>query len=128
MGNRPTKSHRIMETNNTLFNNAYEGSYYTIIGCGGDLNDWKVGYEELLAKEGVGKPKEWHSFTGADMNDEYSLTGENRYPDDLTFLCFPLDGLDIGKLAMFKLRMGDRWFDDIVNNDSRREAEMLSES
>ena len=33
-----------------------------------------------------------------------------------------LDGLDVGKLAIFKLQMGDRWFDDVVDNDLRREA------
>ena len=50
-----------------------------------------------------------------------SLLGSNRYPDDLVFLAFSLDGLDVGKLAMFKLRFGARWFDDIVENNARRE-------
>jgi len=104
-----------------LFKKAYEGSYYTIIGCGGELRDWMDGYEELLTKAEIGKPSEWFEFTGRDMNAEYGLTGNNRYPDDLHFLCFPLDGLAVGKLAMFKLQMGDRWFDDIVDNNARRD-------
>lgn len=112
-----------MITKNELFQKAYEGSYYTIIGAGGAIEDWINGYNDLLAKAGIGKPSAWHEFTGEDMNKEYGLTGDNRYPDDLHFLCFPLDGLDIGKLAMFKLRMGDRWFDDIVDNNARREEE-----
>lgn len=112
-----------MITTSDLFKNAYAGSYYTITGCGGDLQDWKDGYEKLLQERNIGKPSAWFKFTGRDMNDAYSLTGRNRYPDDLTFLCFPLDGLDIGKLAMFKLIAGDRWFDDIVDNNRRREEE-----
>ena len=56
------------------------------------------------------------------LNDEFNLTGTNRYPDDLHCLAFSLNGLDIGKLAMFKLDWGDRWFDDIVDNDRRREG------
>ena len=36
-------------------------------------------------------------------------------------MAFPLDGLDVNKLAMFKLQMRDRWFDDIVDNNARRE-------
>lgn len=100
---------------------AYEGSYYTITGCGGELQDWIDGYEKLLAEKKIGKPLAWYDFTGADMNAEYGLTGRNAYQDDLRVLCFPLDGLDIGRLAIFKLIAADRWFDDIVDNNLRRE-------
>ena len=102
-----------------LLDKAYNGSYYTITGAGGDLEEWKNGYQELLNKEGIGTIKEWITFTGSDMNTKYNLTGDNAYPNDLTFLAFPLDGLDIGKLAIFKIRMQDRWFDDIVDNNRR---------
>ena len=110
-----------MITTKDLFTKAYEGSYYTIIGCGGTLRDWTEGYEKLMGKDGIGKPSGWYQFTGKDMNEHYGLTGNNRYPDALQFLCFPLDGLNVGKLAIFKLRMGDKWFDDIVDNNRRRE-------
>lgn len=103
--------------NNDILDKAYAGSYYTIIGAGGNLDEWKNGYQELLNKEGIGTIKEWITFTGADMNNKYQLKGDNAYPDDLTFLAFPLDGLNIDKLAIFKLRMKDRWFDDIVDNN-----------
>lgn len=106
-----------------VFKKAYEGSYYTIIGAGGDLQEWKDGYNELLEKEEIGHVdnNDFVTFSGKDMNDEYNLTGDNRYPDDLTFLAFPLDNLNIGKLAIFKLKMRDRWFDDIVDNNLDRE-------
>lgn len=103
--------------NNDILDKAYAGSYYTITGAGGNLDEWKNGYQELLNKEGIGTIKEWITFTGADMNNKYQLKGDNAYPADLTFLAFPLDGLNIGKLAIFKLRMEDRWFDDIVDNN-----------
>lgn len=106
-----------------LLQKAYEGSYYTIEGCGGNLEEWKEGYEKLLTDNGIGKPIEWIEFTGKDMNDIYELAGSNRYPDDLHFLAFPLDDLNISKLAIFKLTMQDRWFDDIVDNNARREED-----
>ena len=104
-----------------VLEHAYQGSWYTITGAGGDLSEWTEGYEDMLALEGIGKPREWHSFKGSDMNERYGLTGENAYPDDLTFLAFPLDGLDVSRLATLKVRLRDRWFDDIVMNDLRRE-------
>lgn len=102
---------------------AYNGSYYTITGCGGCLKEWIEGYEKLLQANEIGKPIEWIAFNGKEMNEEYGLTGDNAYQDDLNFLAFPLDGLNVGKLSIFKMCMGDRWFDDIVDNNAMREAE-----
>jgi len=102
------------------FDKMYNGSYYTIEGAGGDINEWKEGYQNWFDERGIGKIKEWFMFSGKDVNDYYGFVGKNRYPDDLTILTFPLDDLDIGKLAMFKLQMGDRWFDDIIDNTLRR--------
>jgi len=105
-----------------FFEEAYNGSYFTIEGAGGDLNDWMNGLNELLGKESIGQVETFYTFKGSDMNKYYKLTGDNKYPNNLTFLSFPLDGLSTGKLAMFKLRMGARWFDDIVDNNARREG------
>lgn len=97
------------------------GSAYTITGAGGDLNEWVEGYNKLLKDGGIGTPEKWYTFKGKDMNNAFGLTGNNRYKDDITFLSFSLDGLNIGKLAMFKLQMQDRWLDDIINNNLMRE-------
>lgn len=100
-----------------LFSQMYDNSYYTIIGVGGDINEWIDGYTKLLEKENIGKLEKFIVFTGKDMNRHYGLYDSVAYKDDLTFLAFPLDGLDTGKLAMFKLYMKDRWFDDICDNN-----------
>ena len=103
----------------TDFDVMNNGSYYTIVGAGGDLNEWVDGYNKLLAEEGIGKPTEWLTFKGDAINSRYNLQGENAFKPDTTFLVFPLNGLNVGKLAMFKLRMEDRWFDDLVANSVR---------
>ena len=78
-------------------------------------------YEQEQDKAGIGTPKRFIAFKGADMNVHYGLTGDNAYQDDLPCLMFPLDGLDVGKLAVIKLKMHDRWFDDIVDSNRRRQ-------
>lgn len=103
--------------NKNVFQRMYKESWYTIIGCGGDLEEWKDGYNKLLNARGIGVPKEWVHFTGKEMNEEYDLEEDKKYPDDLHFLAFSLEGLDVNKLAIFKVQMQDRWFDDIVNNN-----------
>lgn len=100
-----------------IFEHLYENSAYTIIGVDG-IQEWIEGVTKLLEQESIGTPTLWYTFLGEDMNEFYSLTGSNRYPDDLHFLAFDIIGLDIGKLAMFKLVHRDRWFDDIVDNNA----------
>ena len=112
------------ENREAIFKAAYEGSYYTILGCAGDLNEWTSGYGDMLEHLSIGTPKEFYTFKGADMNEHYELTGNNAYRDDLTGLMFPLDGLDTAKLSMFRLRAQDKWFDDIVDNNRRRQNDI----
>lgn len=101
---------------------AREGSYYTIVGVGGPLSEWLEGYEGLMAAAGIGKPQEWFQTTGGDVNlfatraKNGPIHPDDCFKNDLTILMFPLDGLDVGALAIFKMRMADRWFDDIVAN------------
>ena len=101
---------------------AENGSWYTILGVGGDPQDWVDGIEGLLAEKGIGKPKAWFKTTGRAINE---YVGEvprsvDEFPGGLFVLMFPLDGLDVGKLAIFKLEMQDRWFDDVVDNMRER--------
>ena len=62
-------------------------------------------------------------FSGKMMNDKYGLTGDNAYPDELNILSVPLDAFEnAGKIALPRMQIGGRWFDDIVDNNARREG------
>jgi hypothetical protein len=101
---------------------AYEGSYYFIAGTGGDLAGWTSGYEELMGQQEIGKPTQWLQTNGATVNGFASqhhhglITDRDQFPGDLSCLLFPLNELHVGRLAMFKLQMQDRWFDDVIQN------------
>ena len=101
---------------------AQAGSFYTIVGAGGPLGTYIETVESFLAGEEVGKPQEWFTTKGHEVNEYARLTkrGEiyegDKFLPDTTFLMFPLDGLHIGRLAILRIRMGDRWFDDMVEN------------
>src|SRR5690606_37670868 len=92
---------------------AYYWLWYTISGCGGDLSEWTAGYEEWLT--GIGKPVAWYQTTGAEIN-EFAGETHGPFPEDVVVLMFPLDGMPVGKLAMFKIEKQDRWFDDVIDN------------
>ena len=102
---------------------AYDNWYYTILGAGGDINEWMNGYQDLCDKAEIGTIKQWYRTTGKVLNDKWGLIGDNRFQDDLTILMFDYEGMNIGKLAIFKLRAGDRWFTDIIDNSVRHSKE-----
>ena len=102
-------------------------SAYTITGAGGDIQEWVNGYNKLLQEQNIGVPKKWMTFTGKQMNECFNLVDTKRYENDVIFLAFPLDGLDVGKLAMFRLQMEDQWFDDIVANNAAHDDDSDSE-
>ena len=53
----------------------------------------------------------FYIWKGELMNKSYELTGNNAYPNDLTFV-----GIGNFYNPMFKLAIGARWLDDIVYN------------
>lgn len=100
---------------------AFENSYYFIAGCGGDLQDWITGYENMMTLEGIGKPVKWLRATGAQVNAFAGpdLRKTSYFKKNLVCLLFPLEGLNVGKLALFRIQMEDRWFDDVIQNMRR---------
>ena len=99
-----------------------KGSYYTIVGAGGEPQEWIDGYSKMLQDAEIGIPSKWVVFKGREVNRHFGITAD-PFPNDLTFLAFSLDGLNVAKLAMFKLQQGDRWFDDIIDNTLRLQEE-----
>lgn len=61
---------------------------------------------------------------GSLMNHVYNLTGHNAYQNDLSIICFKLAEMEnpLG-IAIPRFELGGRWFDDVVDNNVRREQE-----
>lgn len=79
-------------------------------GCGGDLDEWVTGINDMLTEEGI-------LLEGTRINDCKSFTHDN-----LTCLLFPFKDakLDIGKFAIWRLKthsqFGGMWLSDYVPN------------
>jgi len=96
----------------TFFDEFYNSSIFTWAGQIASDDEFKTIIEELHLEEPV-----FYVFSGKQMNDIYNLTGSNRYQDDLTFVSIK-DYYN----PIVKLQVGARWFDDIVDNNARREG------
>ena len=88
--------------------NLYEKKDYLVIqGCGGDLKEWVTGISEMLIENEV-------ATKDFKFNKVYTFKN-----DGLINLIFPLDNLNIGKLAILRLKMRDfgaMWLSDYVDN------------
>lgn len=106
-------------TTNQQLEILYKNSAFTMEGLLEDsIPDLLKWMEEMnaLTKE---TPTVW-VFSGKLMNDTYDLTGDNRYPDDLTIVS--IMGINQMKVAIPRFTIGARWFDDIVDNNKIREG------
>ena len=81
-----------------------------IQGCGGDLQEWVNGINEMLTERGILQNE-------SRFEKAYTFNNEK-----LTCLLLPFDGvqLDVGKLAMWRLEtrdvFGGTWLSDYVPN------------
>lgn len=103
-----------------MLNEFCQNSMFTFEGIdieGKNGKDFKMKFEAIARRTGF-KEKEMigYVFKGKHMNEIYRLTGDNAYPDDLTFVSIPNY-----YNPFVKLEVGARWFDDIVANNAIRE-------
>lgn len=103
-----------------------------VLGTGGDLNDWVNGISNILQKENIVKDGV-DTFTSASV-----ITGNIRGVGgrkDLLLIFNPEANVQVGKLAMWRLRFGDiSWLEDYTVNYAKdfgvsipSEAEVESE-
>lgn len=115
----------LIEVNKDKIKELENSSAFTLEGMMLDKENLD-GIAETFIEEELVKPdtKEivGYFWYGNLMNDVYNLHGENRYSDDLPFLCFDNTTFDgNGNLNVFKMMVGARWLDDIVANNAIRE-------
>ena len=60
-------------------------------------------------------------ITGEFMNISYGLTGINAYPNDINIVS--VININQGPIIIPRFEVGGRWFDNIVDNNARRERE-----
>lgn len=78
------------------------------------------GVEDWLKSNGVDTSKAVvNIISGNTMNTIYKLHGTNAYKDDLNIVS--ITGIDTSKVVIARFQVGARWFDDVVDNNKRRE-------
>ena len=82
-----------------------------------DVLQWVKQYTKFKTAE-----EEVFVVSGNTMNNFYGLTGINQYVPHLNIVCVKLSDLESPmKLVLPRFRVGGMWFDDVVDNNARRE-------
>ena len=86
----------------------------------GQFRDWINEHTKM-------KTEDFYIIKGIVMNWAYQLTALNAYPKDVTLVAVKLTDLaDPSRIIRPRFEIGGRWFDDIVDNNSRRQKEIDS--
>lgn len=105
-----------LKNNSETLQKLYKGSGCTMLGY---MPEELPLYINQLKENGFLK-EDFTVYTcdGSDLNTEFKLEGQNKFPDDLhIFIIDPADMKDLGKFAIsLRFQMGYRWLDDIINN------------
>ncbi len=115
---------KIMVGDRATLDALYNDSAFTIEGL--EPSDESLGQlAEWIRRLTEFRREDFYIVEGRTMNREYGLTGTNAYPDSgCTIVCVKLSDLEKPMtLAIPRFKVGGRWFDDVVNNNARRENE-----
>lgn len=109
------------EITESLCEELYNDSALTLEGLDLDSLD---DYAKYLDEEcGLKENAVFHVIDGYTMNSLYDLSSNNAYPDDLHIVVIKLSDLvKPNKIIMKRFNFGGRWFDDVVDNNARREC------
>lgn len=102
----------------------YDNSAFTLEGVAPTKKNVKNIFDWLKKHTGI-KNETAYAIPGSLMNRVYNLTGNNAYPKtNCHLVCVKLDDMeDPMATALPRFQIGARWFDDIVENNARREEE-----
>ena len=99
-----------------------ENSAFTWEGMNASDENLQAIVDDFKENTDIKLPVNFYKWNGELFNEVFGLSDANAYQNDLTFLSVDLDNWsDIGKLPIYKMRVGARWLDDIVDNNAVRQ-------
>ena len=99
-----------------------DGSAFTWEGMSYAKENLQDIVDDFKQNTDIKLPVHFYIFDGRTMNRMYDLTDKNAYPDNLSFVSVSLDNwASMGNLPIYKMQVGARWLDDIVDNNKVRQ-------
>ena len=119
------KINRIKVTTRKQLDKLYNCSALTVIGLQDSDEELKAFGKWIQCRTKISQPLPIYIIKGKTMNEEYGLTKENAYPEEINLISVDLNDIEMGsKIILERFSIGGRLFDDIVNNNKLRQNEI----
>lgn len=116
------KEFQLVEADEEKVKELKNNSAFTWEGMAISVDNLQAIVDDLKENTKIKLPVIFYTWKGELFNAMYGLTENNAYPDDLNFLSIDLDNWEgIGNLPTYKMQVGARWLDDIVDNNTIRQ-------
>ena len=116
---------KIKVTKEEQLDDLYKNSAFTLEGFDTSEENINKLIEWFEKYGGVNNPVSIYITKGSFMNEKYSLTKDNAYPEDLNIISIRLDDIkDVFRVAVPRFDIGARWFSDIVDNNKVRQNQI----
>lgn len=113
-------NYNLIDANSKDLKHLYDTSAFTFVGLMTDDENIQLMLDSLK-EYGLKDTPDIYVVEGSLMNSYYGLT-KDPYPEDLHIVALPVDQFsDVSRLAIFKMQIGARWFNDIVDNNEYHE-------
>ena len=100
----------------------YDGSALTFEGTSIEESNLEWLIKWLKEHDCEMRQPDFYVIKGKLMNNVYHLTGSNAYSDTCNILCIKLSDLsNVNAIILPRFELNGRWFDDVVDNNMRRE-------
>lgn len=123
MSDKDIEINRIYVNSNKQFEKLYNSSALTLEGLD-DTDKNLYGFANWIKNlSEISNPLNMYIIKGKQMNEQYGLSGKNKYPAELRIVCVDLKDIkQVDKIIMPRFEINGRWFDDVVDNNVRREG------
>lgn len=113
---------KIDESNIEQLHKLVDNSAFTWEGMDASDENLQAIVDDFKDNTNIQLPVKFYIWSGELFNKEFDLTDANAYQNDLTFVSVDLDNWSsLGNLPIYKMQVGARWLDDIVDNNKVRQ-------
>lgn len=123
MSDKDIEINRIYVNSNEQFEKLYNSNALTLQGLDDTDKNLYSFANWIKNLSEISNPLNMYIIKGKQMNEQYGLSGKNKYPDELRIVCVELKDIkQVDKIIMPRFEINGRWFNDVVDNDVRREG------
>lgn len=123
MSDKEIKIKRIYVNSRKQFEMLYESNALTLQGLDDTDKNLYAFANWIKNLSEISNPLNMYIIKGKQMNEEYGLSEKNKYPNELRIVSVMLEDIkQVEKIVIPRFEIHGKWFNDIVDNDVRREG------